>query len=114
MPKDIENLIAPPAVEINPTYLRVGNKLARTLFIFTYPRYLSTGWFSPVINLPNLLDISIFIHPIDSNLALKRLERKTAQIQSQISETAEKGLVRNPMLETAYQDVETLRDELQQ
>jgi type IV secretory pathway VirB4 component len=114
MAKDIENLIAPPALEINPTYLRIGNKLARTLFIFTYPRYLSTGWFSPVINLPNLLDISIFIHPVDASLALKRLQRKTTQIQAQISEGAEKGMVRDPMLETAYQDVEALRDELQQ
>jgi type IV secretory pathway VirB4 component len=75
---------------------------------------LSAGWFSPIINLPNLLDISIFVHPIDTAAALKRLRRKTAQIEGQIQEGLEKGYVRNPMLETAYQDVEKLRDELQQ
>lgn len=112
--KDIQNLIAPPAIEINPNYLRVGNKYSKTLFLFSYPRYLSTGWFSPIINLPNLLDISIFIHPVDTSLALKNLRKKSIQIESQLHEVQEKGLVRNPMLETAYQDVEGLRDRLQQ
>ncbi len=112
--KDIENLIAPPAIEVSPNYLRIGNKFAKTIFLFSYPRYLSAGWFSPIINLPNLLDISIFVHPVDTASALKRLRKKTAQIESQIQEGTEKGYVRNPMLETAFQDVEKLRDELQQ
>lgn len=114
MSKEIENIIAPPALEISSNYLRIGNKFAKTIFLFSYPRYLSAGWFSPIINLPNLLDISIFIHPLDSSMVLKKLRKKTAQIESQIQEGLEKGYVRNPMLETAYQDVEKLRDELQQ
>ncbi len=113
MEKELENLIAPPAVEINSDYLKVGNKFTRSLFLFTYPRYLSTGWFSPVINMPELLDISIFIHPVDTALALKNLRKKVTQLQSQINESAEKGLVRNPVLETAFQDIEKLRDDLQ-
>jgi len=114
MSEEVRNIIAPPAVEITPNSLKIGNKVAKTLFLFTYPRYLTSGWFSPIINLPNLLDISIFIHPIDTALALKNLRKKTAQIQSQIGEAEEKGLVRDPMLETAYQDIEALRDSLQQ
>ncbi|MEK7192013.1 MAG: ATP-binding protein [Patescibacteria group bacterium] len=113
MKEEIKNLIAPPAIEVNPNYLKVGNKFAKTLFLFTYPRYLSTGWFSPIINLPNLLDIAIFAHPIDTPLALKNLRKKTAVVEAEISEQQEKGLVRNPMLETAYQDIESLRDTLQ-
>ncbi|MDO8585215.1 MAG: ATP-binding protein [bacterium] len=112
--KQLENVIAPPALEVSPNYLRIGNKFAKTMFLFTYPRYLSSGWFSPVINFPDLLDISIFIHPVDTALALKNLRKKSAQIQSQINEAQEKGMVRDPMLETALQDVETLRDSLQQ
>ncbi|MBI2406601.1 MAG: DUF87 domain-containing protein [Candidatus Harrisonbacteria bacterium] len=112
--KQIENVIAPPALEVNANYLRIGNKYAKTLFLFTYPRYLSSGWFSPIINLPDLIDISIFIHPIDTGLALKNLRKKSAQIQAQINEGQEKGLVRDPVLETALQDIEGLRDSLQQ
>lgn len=111
---DIKNLIAAPGLEINASYLKLGGKFAKTIFIFTYPRYLSSGWFSPIINLPELMDISIHMHPVDTALALKHLRRKVTQIESQIMEQEEKGLVRNPILDTAYQDIEHLRDALQQ
>jgi len=113
-PEDLKNIMASPALEINPTHLKIGEKVTKTLFIFTYPRYLATGWFSPIINMPQLLDISIFIHPIDTALALKNLRKKAAQVQAQLSEIEEKGLIRNPMLETAFRDIEALRDALQQ
>jgi type IV secretory pathway VirB4 component len=112
--KDIKDVIAPAGFEVNAGYVKLGEKYLKTFFLFTYPRYLSSGWFSPVINLAEILDISIHIHPIDTALALRNLRKKTAQIQAQIMEREEKGLVRDPMLETAYQDVENLRDSLQQ
>lgn len=112
--KDIKDIIAPSGLEIGPNFLKLGEKFIKTLFIFTYPRYLSSGWFNSIINLPNLLDISIFAHPVDTILALRSLRRKTAQIEAQIIERQEKGLVRDPMLETAFQDIEMLRNQLQQ
>ncbi|MDP1718962.1 MAG: ATP-binding protein [bacterium] len=112
--KTIADVIAPAAAEINSNYLKIGGKFAKTLFIFTYPRFLATSWFDPIINMPDLLDISIFIHPVDTVVALKNLRKKTAQIQAELQEQEEKGMVRNPMLETAFQDVEALRDSLQQ
>lgn len=112
--KDVKNVIAPAAMEVNPNHLKLGDKFAKTIFIFTYPRYLATGWFNSIINLPNLLDISIFIHPVDTSLALRNLRKKTAQIEAQLLEKQEKGLVRDPLLETAFQDIEALRDTLQQ
>jgi len=112
--KEIKNIIAPAGLEIDPGYLKLGDKFVKTFFIFTYPRYLSSGWFNPIINLAELLDISIFIHPVDTAMALRNLRRKTAQIEAQLIEHQEKGLVRDPVLETAFQDIETLRDQLQQ
>jgi len=111
---DAKNLIAPASLEVNPNYLRLGDTFVKTIFIFTYPRYLSTGWFDQIINLPNLLDISIFTHPVDTSVALKKLRKKVTQVEAQLSERQEKGLVRDPVLETAYQDIESLRDQLQQ
>jgi len=112
--KNITKIIAPSGVEVTQNYLKIGDKLAKTLFIFSYPRYLATGWFEPLINLPNLYDISIFVNPVDTGSALKKLRKKAAQLESQINDQAEKGLVRDPLLETALRDVETLRDTLQQ
>lgn len=112
--KDISDVIAPAALEVNAGYLRAGDFFLKSIFVFTYPRYLSTGWFNPIINFPNLIDISIFCHPVDTALALRNLRKKATQIQAQLMENEEKGKVRDPMLETAFQDVETLRDTLQQ
>ena len=112
--KDVKDVIASSGVEINPNFLKVGGKFVRTIFVFTYPRYLSSGWFNSIINLPNLLDISIFVHPVDTVLALRNLRKKTAQIEAQLIEYQEKGLVRDPVLETAFKDIENLRDQLQQ
>ncbi|MBN2197757.1 ATP-binding protein [Candidatus Wolfebacteria bacterium] len=112
--KNIRDVIAPAGMEVNPGYLRLGNKFVKTIFIFTYPRYLASGWFNPIINLPELMDVSIFVHPIDTAMALRNLRKKTAQIEAQLIDRQEKGLVRDPVLETGFQDIETLRDQLQQ
>ncbi|MBI3046212.1 MAG: ATP-binding protein [Candidatus Harrisonbacteria bacterium] len=112
--QNLINQIAPPGIEINSNYLKVGDKFAKTIFIFNYPRYLSTGWFSGIIDMPELLDISIFIHPVETPTALRRLRKKAAQVESQIIERQQKGRVRDPLLETAFQDIESLRDSLQQ
>ena len=109
----LADLIAPPAIKVGPDYLKLGEKLARSYFIFSYPRYLSTGWLSPIINLDVPMDISIFAHPINTGFILKQLRKKVTEVQSEIMEKEEKGLIRDPVLETAYKDMEALRDRLQ-
>ncbi|KKR79732.1 MAG: Type IV secretory pathway VirB4 component-like protein [Candidatus Nomurabacteria bacterium GW2011_GWA2_40_9] len=83
-----------------------------TFFIISYPRFLTDNWFSPIINLDKVFDVSIFVHPIDTSLALREFQKKVAEVQSQISIREGKGMVRDPMLDTAYQDLEGLRDSL--
>jgi intein/homing endonuclease len=109
----LQDIIAPASVEIRQNYLRLGERFCKTFFVFSYPRYLSTGWLSPAINLNHPLDISLHIHPVDSGMVLKQLVKKLTEVQAELAERAEKGLVRDPTLETAYQDIEKLRDELQ-
>ncbi len=111
---ELKDIIAPSALKITPRLLNLGEKMARTFFVISYPRFLSEDWFSPVINLDKVFDVSIIIHPIDTGIALRQLEKKVAEVQSQISLKEEKGLVRDPVLDIAYEDIETLRDSLQQ
>jgi type IV secretory pathway VirB4 component len=111
---ELKDIIAPAALQVNSNYVKLGSKIAKTLFVFSYPRFLSGNWFSPIINLDKVFDISIFIHPVDTSFVLKQLQRKVAEVQSQIHTREEKGLIRDPMLDTAYQDLEDLRDKLQQ
>ncbi len=111
---DLRDIIAPSALELNSNFVKLGEKVARTIFIISYPRYLSVNWFGPIINLDKVFDISIMIHPIDTGMVMRQLQKKVAEVQSQIHMREEKGLVRDPMLDTANQDLEDLRDKLQQ
>lgn len=110
----LQDILTPSALEVKPTFVRLGLKFARTVFVFSYPRYLHTNWFSPVINMDRIFDIAMYVHPVDTASMLRTLRRKVAQVQSQISMREEKGLVRDPILDTAYRDLEELRDKLQQ
>jgi type IV secretory pathway VirB4 component len=108
----VKDIIAPSSIEVKNNYLRMGERFAKTFFIFSYPRYLNTGWFSPIINMGIPVDISLFLHPVETSLVLKQLRRRVTEAQAEIAEREEKGLIRDPSLETAYQDLEQLRDKL--
>ena len=110
----LSDVIAPSALEIKPKSVNMSGKLARTMFVISYPRFLTDGWFSPIINLDRIFDVSLHIHPIDTSDLLKKFQKKVAEVESQLSIREEKGLVRDPQLETAYQDLENLRDQLMQ
>jgi len=111
---DLKDIIAPSALKVSPKELNLGEKIVRSFFVISYPRFLGESWFAPIINLDRVFDISIFIHPIETTKVLKQFQRKVAEVQSQIHTREEKGLVRDPMLDVAYQDLENLRDQLQQ
>ncbi len=110
----IQDLIAPAALKVSPTHIELGGKFIRTLFVVTYPRYLTIGWFAPIINLNLTLDISMYFYPISSDIILKQLRNKVGALEAQIMADAEKGSARDPMIETALKDVEKLRDDLTQ
>ena len=111
---DFADIIAPSALKITPREMNLGDKLARTFYVISYPRYLNDSWFAPIINLDKVFDVSIHIHPIETTAVLRKFQKKVAEIQSQVITREEKGLVRDPVLDTAYRDIEELRDKLQQ
>jgi type IV secretory pathway VirB4 component len=112
-PIGIKDIVAPAAIEITSGYLKLGDKLAKSFFVFSFPRYLSAVWLSPIINLNTPLDISLVIYPIDVGDILRQLRKRVAEVQAEIMDREEKGLVRDPELEIAYRDMEELRDKLQ-
>lgn len=111
---EVKNKITPESLDIYSSKLKVGDKFVKIIFLLNYPRYVSVGWFSPIVNAPELMDISLHFDPVETAAALKNLKKKTAQIEAQIFEREEQGLIRSPELETAHHDIETLRDVLLQ
>ncbi len=110
----IKDLIAPGSMKVEPSFVRFGDVFCRTLFVVTYPRYVTVGWASPIINLSAQLDIAMFFYPIKAEIVLKQLKKKVGILEAQISADAEAGKARDPIAETALRDIEQLRDDLTQ
>ena len=109
----MRDLISSSSVEFNVDYFRLGQKFGRTLYVYGYPRSLITGWLSSIINIDEVLDVSMYIYPADSNVVMKNLTKKVTQLEASLNINSEKGKVRDPELEHALQDAEALRDGLQ-
>jgi len=109
----LRDLIAPSSLEIHSSYFRVGTKYGRTLYVYGYPRTLYTGWLSPLINIDQVVDISMFIYPVDTTVVLNNLRKKVTQLEADMAINAEKGRTRDPAKEAALFDAEELRDQLQ-
>lgn len=109
----LRDLISPSSIEIFSSYFRLGTKYGRTLYVYGYPRALYTGWISQLINIDEVLDISMYIYPVDTGVVMKNLRKKVTQLTASMSVSAEQGKVRDPELEAAISDAEELRDQLQ-
>lgn len=109
----LRDLISPSSIEIHSSYFRLGTKYGRTLYVYGYPRTLFTGWLSPLINIDEVLDISMYIYPVDTGVIMKNLRKKVTQLEASIAVNNEKGKIRDPEIDAAIQDAEELRDQLQ-
>jgi conjugal transfer ATP-binding protein TraC len=111
---ELQDIIAPSAVEISSGFIKIGDKIAKTYFAMSYPKFLTEGWLAPIINLDKIFDVSVHIAPINSAEIMKEFQKKVAEVQSQIAAKEKQGMVRDPELDIAYQNLENLRDSLQQ
>ena len=110
----VRDIISPASLQVKPNCIMLGGKFARTIFVINYPRYISVGWFAPIINLNLTFDVSMFFYPVKSAVILKQLKNKVGTLEAQIISDAEKGAARDPLRETALRDIEYLRDALTQ
>lgn len=109
----LRDLIAPSSLEMHSSYFRLGTKYGRTLYVYGYPRVIYTGWLSSLINMDEVLDLSMFVYPVESQVILNNLRKKVTQLQATESINTEKGKTRDPGIEAAIQDAEELRDQIQ-
>ena len=109
----LRDLIAPSSLEFHADHFRLGTKYGRTLYIYGYPRQIYTGWLSSIINMDEVLDVSMFLYPVDTQVVMQNLKKKVTQLEASMAINQEKGKTRDPGLEAALQDAEELRDELQ-
>lgn len=109
----LRDFIAPSSLIFDSNYFRLGTRFARTYYVYGYPRQLYTGWLSGMINLDEVIDMSIIVQPVDSQVVLENLRKKVSQLEAGIQIDSEKGKVRDPGKQAAVQDAEEMRDKLQ-
>ena len=109
----LRDFIAPSSIEYSSAYFRLGTRYARTFYVYGYPRQIFTGWLSPIINIDEEMDLSIYVYPIESQVVLDNLRKKVSQLEAGIQIDNEKGRVRDPGKQAAILDAEELRDKLQ-
>lgn len=109
----LRDLISPSSLEIHASYFRLGTKYGRTLYVYGYPREIYTGWLSDLINTDEVLDVSMYVYPVESQVVLNNLRKKVTQLEATASISNEKGKTRDPALEAAINDAEQLRDQIQ-
>ena len=109
----LRDFIAPSSLEFNSSFFQLGTRLARTYYVYGYPRQLYTGWLSALVNLDEVIDLTMYIYPVESQVVLDNLRKKVTQLEAGIQIDNEKGRVRDPQKQAAIQDAEEMRDKLQ-
>lgn len=109
----LRDFIAPSSLEYNSSYFQLGTRLARTYYVYGYPRNLYTGWLSGMVNMDEIMDLSLYIYPVESRIVLDNLRKKVTRLEAGIQIDAEKGKVRDPAKQAAIFDAEEMRDKLQ-
>lgn len=109
----LRDFIAPSSIEFFGNYFQIGTRFARTYYVYGYPRQIYTGWLSGLVNLDEVIDISIYVYPVESQIVLDNLRKKVTQLEAGLQIDAEKGRVRDPAKQAAILDAEEMRDKLQ-
>lgn len=109
----LRDFIAPSSIEFEAGYFQLGTRYARTFFVYGYPRQLFTGWMSSMVNLDEVIDLSMYVYPVESQVVLENLRKKVTQLEAGIQIDSEKGRIRDPQKQAAIMDAEDMRDRLQ-
>ncbi|HSX53073.1 MAG TPA: DUF87 domain-containing protein [Patescibacteria group bacterium] len=109
----LRDFIAPSSLQFENGFFHLGTRFARTFYVYGYPRQVFTGWLSSMVNLDEVMDLSIYVYPVESQVVLENLRKKVTQLEAGIQIDSEKGRVRDPGKQAAITDAEEMRDKLQ-
>ncbi len=108
----VQNIIAPPALEVDFSHLKIGDRYIRTLFVVGYPRYVSANWLAPLINFNHSLDVSMFVYPSDSKGTLDTLRRRITEMEAELNTDIQRGHIPQAGTQAALEDAKVLQAQL--
>ena len=108
----IQDVIAPSAIDVDFTHLKIGNTYFRTLFVAGYPRFVNANWLAPLINFNHTLDLSMFIYPAAGKGVLEDLKRKIGEMEAEIQTDLQRGKIANIETQVKLEDARSLQEQL--
>lgn len=111
--QDQVDLISYSGLSEESSYLKVGDKYVRTLFISGYPYVASVGWLNMLINFNHNIDISYHIEHVDPLFALPKLNRKITELESTKRSMLKAGKVIGSEITDPLESAMELKDKIQ-
>ncbi|MDO8523643.1 MAG: ATP-binding protein [bacterium] len=111
-PLVIKDILAPPAIEVDFDFLKIGDWYYRTLFVAGYPRFVTANWLEPLISFDHTLDISMYVYPTQSAEVMENLKRKVGEMEATIQSDMKRGRVIEPAVQIALEDALELQQQL--
>lgn len=109
---NVKDIIAPEAIEVDWSDIKINDTYYRTLFVAGYPRFVNANWLSPLINFPHSLSISMFIYPIDGKGVIEDLRRKIAEMEAELQGDIQRGRIINIDTQVKLEDARSLQEQL--
>ncbi|MDI2130575.1 VirB4 family type IV secretion system protein [Yinghuangia seranimata] len=95
-------------MEVRPRFVAVGDQLAATLVVTGYPAEVSPGWLEPLLSYPGRVDVALHIDPVPVPVAVQRLRRQRARLESTRRVEYGRGKLDDPETEAAAADAADL------
>lgn len=111
--QDQVDLISYSGLAEESTYLQIGDKYVRTLFVSGYPFVASVGWLNMLVNFNHNIDISYHIEQVDPQLALPKLNRKITELESTKRSMLKQGKVIGSEITDPLESAMDLKDKIQ-
>ena len=108
----VQDIIAPSAIEVDFSHIKIGNTYFRTLFVVGYPRFVGANWLSPLVNFDHTLEIALFHYPVEAKDVLDDLRRKVGEMEATINADNQRGRVVDPTVQVALDDALSLQEQL--
>ncbi len=109
---NVKDVIAPEAIEVDFSDIKINDTYYRTLFVAGYPRFVNANWLSPLINFPHSLSISMFIYPVDGKGVIEDLRRKIAEMEAELQGDIQRGRIINIDTQVKLEDARSLQEQL--
>src|SRR6266704_4255573 len=111
--RTLADLIAPSGCEVRADHLRLDGQYARAVVMTAYPRLVSPGWLSLLVETDLPIEASLFVRPLASAEMVRTLGVQIARLQSSRLAALRGERIADPEREIALEDAERLRERLQ-